>query len=81
MRWLNKITNKKAAYDYIQRERPYKTLEEIARGLHRDGYSASEVHPTWVGKICRQMGVEERPYRPRYSRLKKSSVRDLTAEA
>ena len=33
MRWINKITDKRAAYDLIERERPHKTLDELAETL------------------------------------------------
>ena len=34
MRWSNKITDKRAAYDLIERERPHKTLDELGKKLN-----------------------------------------------
>ena len=57
MRWSNKITDKRAAYDLIERERPHKTLDELAEKL--------KVTRQRVSQMCRDLGIKERPYRQR----------------
>ena len=57
MRWSNKITDKRAAYDLIERERPHKTLDELASNLN--------VTRQRVSQMCRDLGITARPYRQR----------------
>jgi len=70
MRWHNKITDKKAAYSFIEAHRARLTLEELAEEIHKNGFSKTKICKSWVGQICRRLGIKDRPYRPRYSRLK-----------
>ena len=49
MRWPNKITDKRAAYSLIERERPFKTLDELASSLN--------VTRQRVSQMCRELGL------------------------
>lgn len=49
MRWINKITDKRAAYDLIERERPHKTLDELADTL--------KVSRQRVWQMCKELGL------------------------
>lgn len=57
MRWINKITDKRAAYDLIERERPHKTLDELGRALN--------LTRERVRQICKELGITAKPYRLR----------------
>lgn len=52
MRWINKITDKRAAYELIERERPYKTLDELAKELN--------VSRQRVGQMCKDLNLKFR---------------------
>lgn len=62
MRWQNKITDKKAAYDFILANRGNLTLDEIGARLN--------VSKQRVLQICEMLGIKEKPYRPRRAALK-----------
>ena len=57
MRWENKITDKRSAYDLIERERPHKTLDELGRALN--------LTRERVRQICQELGIKDKPYRVR----------------
>lgn len=49
MRWENKIIDKRAAYEFIERERPHKTLDELASNLN--------VTRQRVWQMCKDLGL------------------------
>ena len=57
MRWPNKITDKKQAYEFIESHRSKLTLDEIGRRLN--------VSRERVRQICDTLGITVKPYRVR----------------
>lgn len=59
MRWNS---NKKETFEFIQAHRSKLTLDEIGSQLN--------LTKQRISQICKDLGIKDRPYRPRNSRLK-----------
>ena len=57
MRWPNKITDKKKAYEFVELNRSKLTLDEIGEKLN--------VTRERVRQICKTLGITDKPYRVR----------------
>lgn len=57
MRWPNKITDKKKAYEFVETHRSKLTLDEIGERLN--------VTRERVRQICEELGITVKPYRVR----------------